>query len=199
MDDLISDQEMEQFREIKGKVKGVALQENMDFILKEEGEGGLRKLEEEMEKLDCPVKKDTIKAMIFYPLWWDAVLLTLIERLFHYDGEKFEEMGKFEPKTSFIIRIFMKHFLSLERAAREVPKLWKQTYTVGDLEVAEYNQEDCSGVIRLKNYKLVPVQCHVLRGYFSSVLQLIVGKEVKCRETKCVFRGDECHEFSMSW
>lgn len=196
---MVSKEKIEELKKIKGEVKGVALQENMDFVLKKEGAEGLKRLEEEMDELDCPVKREEIKAMKFYPLWWDGVLLLLIEKLFGYGPEEFEEMGKFEPKTSFIIRIFMKYFVSIDRASKEVPRLWSQTFTVGDIEVAEYDEEKREGIIRLKNYKLVPIQCDILRGYFSSILQLMVGKEVSCEETKCPFRGDEYHEFLLHW
>ncbi len=197
MEQIISKEELEEFKKIKGEVKGVALKENMEFILKEEGRGNLEKLEKILADFGCPITYKNLKEMIFYPLWYDAVLLTVIERLFNYDDKKFQEMGRFEPKISFIIRIFMKYFISLERAAREAPKIWRQTFTVGDLEVVKLDES--SGVLRLQNYRLVPVQCQVLKGYFASVLGMVVGGKVECEEIKCVFKGDEYHEFLLKW
>ncbi len=199
MEKIISSGEIEEFKKIKGEVKGVSLKENFDFIFKEEGASGLRKLEDSLSTVGFSLKYQDIKAMTFYPLWLDAILLTAIERLFNYDAEKFREMGRFEPKTSFIIRIFIKYFVSLERAAREVPRMWRQTFTVGDLRVKEFDEKEGRGTIILENYKFLPVQCTILQGYFSSVVQMIVGKEVSCQEVKCVFKGDPHHEFLFKW
>ncbi len=196
---VVSQEEIGEFKKIKGEVKGVSLKENFDFVLKEEGEAGLKKLEDALYEAGCPLKYQEIKSMIFYPLWLDAVLLTAVVRLFGYEEEKLREMGRFEPKNSLIIRIFIRYFISLERAAQEVPKMWRQTFTVGDLRVKELDKKAGCGTLILENYRFIPLQCQILQGYFSSVLQMIVGKEVSCQETKCVFRGDEYHEFSFHW
>ena len=199
MEQIISKEEFDGLMKIKGEVKGVAMKENMEFILKEEGEEGLRKLEDQMANLGQPIEYRKIKSMIFYPLCLDAVLLLVIKRLFNYNDRKFQEMGRFEPKISFIIRIFMKYFVSLEKAAKEVSKMWRQTFTVGDLKVGELNKEKRYGRLRLENYRLIPIQCQILQGYFPSVLQMIVGSDVSCQETKCVHRGDEYCEFFLKW
>ena len=199
MEEVISKKELDELMRIKGEVKGVAIKENMEFIIKEEGEKGLKKLEDTLAELGFPIKFKEIRAMNFYPLRLDAVTLLTIKRLFNYDDKKFEEMGRFEPKISFIIRIFIKYFVSLEKAAKEVPKMWRQTFTVGELEVGEIEKEKRRGTLQLKNYRLLPIQCQILKGYFASVLEMIVGTRVTCQETKCVYRGDKFHEFSFKW
>ena len=89
--------------------------EDIKFILKEEGEEGLKRLEEEMQRIGYPFNYKEIKLMDFYPLWMNAILLTVIEKLFDYDEKKFEEIGRFEAKISFIIRLFVKYFFSVKK------------------------------------------------------------------------------------
>lgn len=137
--------------------------------------------------------------MDFYPVWLEALVLSGSKRLFHYDDKKFQEMGRFEPKVSFLIRMFMKYFFSPERVAKEAPKIWRESYTIGDLEIAKFEPGKKEAIVHLKNFKLHPLQCQNLIGYFASVLQMITGEPVVCRETKCVFKGDEYHEFVLTW
>ena len=45
MEEIISKEKLDELMKIKGEVKGIAMRENMNFILKEEGSEGVKKLE----------------------------------------------------------------------------------------------------------------------------------------------------------
>lgn len=197
MEQIITKQEFDELMKIKGEARGLGFQTEAKFVLKEEGEEGLKRLEDQMAKLGYPYSE--IKTMDFYPLGLLAVNMLVIKRLFNYDDKKFQEMGKFEAKSSLIIRLFMKYFVSLERLAKETPKMWRKYYTVGDLKVPEINQEKRYIIIRIENFRLHPILCQILIGYFQSIVKMVLKDETTCEETKCVFRGDECHEFLMRW
>jgi len=199
MKPLISKEEFKELEKIKGEVKGNAILENMEFVLKKEGEHGLGRLERAMGDLGCPFKKGEVKAMLFYPLWKDAVMLVAIKRLFGYDDEAFQEMGRFEPKISFLIRLFAKYFVSVEKAIKEVSGMWRKTFTVGNLKITEYDMKKRRGILRLENYSLHPIQCQIFKGYFASIGEMVIGQKVTCQEIKCVHRGDEYHEFLIQW
>ena len=197
MEEIITKEEFNKFMELEGETRGVGFKTEAKFILKEEGMAGLKKLEDIMEKFGYPYKN--IQTMDFYPMGLLAVALLSIKGLFNYDDKKFQEMGRFEAKFSLIIRLFMKYFISIERVIKEVPKMWRKYYTVGDLKVIEFNEKKKYAIIRLENFQLHPLLCQVFEGYFPSVLQMIVGGFVTCEETKCTFRGDDYHEFLMKW
>jgi len=197
MEQIITKEEIKEFLKLKGEIRGIGFKTEAKFILEEEGEEGLKKLEDQMAKLGYPYNE--IKTMDFYPVGLLAVALVVIKRLFNYDDKKFQEMGKFEAKSSLIIRLFMKYFVSLERVAKEAPKMWRKYYTIGDLKVPEVNQEKRYIIIRIENFSLHPILCQVLIGYFLSIVKMVLKSEVVCEEAKCVFRGDECHEFLMRW
>ena len=197
MEQIITKQEFDELMKIEGEARGLGFQTEAKFVLKEEGEEGLKRLDNQMAKLGYPYSK--IKTMDFYPLGLLAVNMLVIKRLFNYDDRKFQEMGKFEAKSSLIIRLFMKYFVSLKRVAKESPKMWRKYYTVGDLKVPEINQGKRYIIIRIENFSLHPILCQILIGYFQSIVKMVLRDETTCEETKCVFRGDECHEFLMRW
>jgi len=199
MEEIISKEELDKLMKIEGEVRGVGMKGGEEFILKEKGEEGLKQLEEAMAKLGCPIKYKEIESTHFYPLGWEAVTFLVFMRLFNFDDEKIQEAGGFLTKTSLFLRLFMKYFVSLQRMIEEVPKIWRRSYTVGDLKVVEFNEEKRYVVLRLENFRVHPFYCQVFIGYFQSVLRMIVRGEPSCEETKCVFRGDPYHEFLLKW
>ncbi len=196
---IISKQEFTELMRIKGKVRAVGMKSYADFILKEEGEEGLKKLENVLAELGYSIKFKEIRAMDFYPLGILVAMLVAIKRLFNYDDRKFREMGRFHTKASLLIKLFVRYFFSIERVLKELPKMWRKHLTVGDLKVAEYNKEKKYIILRLENYHCHPLHCQILIGYLPSALKMIIGNEGICEETKCIYKGDECHEFLVKW
>jgi predicted hydrocarbon binding protein len=125
-------------------------------------------------------------------------MMICAKRLFDFTEEDFREWGKFGEK-SLLIRLFMKYFVSIERVAKEAPRMWRHNLTVGDINVIEINKEKKSLILKLENFTILPCYCQALSGYFSSIVQMVVGKEVICEETKCVHKGDDYHEFLLEW
>lgn len=199
MEEIISKEEFDELMSLEGEVKGTGIKTHGEFILKEEGEEGLKKLEEIMTKLGYPIKYKEIKSTTLYPFGVEAVTLVAIKRLFNYDDKKFQEMGKFHAKVSLIIRLFMKYFVSLERMTKEGQKIWQRYFTIGELKVVEINERGRRLVFRVENFKFHPLHCQILMGSLPTVIQMIIGKPATCEETKCVHQGDEYHEFSVKW
>lgn len=197
MEEIITKKEFDEFMKLKGETRGLGFKTEAKFILKEEGEDGLKKLEDTMAKLGFSYKE--IKEMEFYPLGLLAVALVVIQRLFNYNDKKFQEMGKFEAKSSLIIRLFMKYFVSLERVVKEAPKMWRKYYTVGNFEVIDLNKEKKYVIMRIEDFSLHQLLCPVLKGYFLTIVKMIVKSDTVCEETKCTFQGDDCHEFLIRW
>ena len=179
--------------------RGAGIKVHADFILKEKGEEGLKKLEDTIARLGHPIKYNEIKGMEFYPLGLEAVTLLAIERLFDFNDEKFQEMGEFVVKFSVVIKLFMRFFISLDKLLKEAPGMWRKGSTIGDLKIAEYNRDNKYAIIRLENYRLHPIYCSILKGYFLGAIKMIVKSKAIVKETKCIYRGDEYHEFLLKW
>lgn len=199
MEEILTKQIAQKLMEIEGEVRGVSLKSDAEFILKEKDGEGLRKLEERMAKVGCKIKYREIKPMDFLPAGLRPVTLLAIKELFGYDREKFREMGAFQAKISIIIKLFMQYFGSVEILATQAPKMWRKYYTKGDLRVTDIGTEKRYGILRLENFALHPFHCQLLEGYFSNVIKMVVKDPVTCKEVKCIFRGDEYHEFKAEW
>ena len=184
--------------EMKGEARRVSIKGNWDAILKKEGEEGLKKLEEKMAEVGYPLKYNEIKAMAFYPTGLDAISIAAIKEIFNYTDKDLEEIGALSVNFSWFFKIFLKYFGSLSLIADQVPKMWKNYYTVGSLEVVDYSEEKRYVIMRLKDY-FVKFGCPTIKGYSKKVLNMILKKPVICEETKCTLRGDEYHEFLLKW
>ncbi len=198
MNKTISKEEFNKIMKTDGEVLGAAIQEFKDFIAEDRGVRGVEELEEVIVSLGY-LKIKEIRKNRFYPVGLYTIVLLTIKELFNYDDKKFEEIGGFNAKLSVIIRLFMKFFVSLKRAAEIVPRMWKKYYTIGDLEVVSLNEEEKFVTLRLKNFSLHPLHCLVQKGYFSTILQIIVKSPISCDQIKCTHRGDDYHEFLMKW
>jgi len=189
----------EKLMQVKGECRGAVLKADADFILKEEGEEGLKRFEQKMAELGYPMDHKQMRAVDFFPLGLRGVQLLVLQKFFGFDREKFRQLGKFQAKTPLFIKLFVRFFVSLEIVNKKTPEMWRKHYTVGDLEAQEFNREEKSGLAVLKNFDLHPLVCQVLEGYFISVISAIVKNTVVCEEIKCTFKGDDCHVFSLKW
>jgi len=199
MDDSLTKENLEEIMRLKGEVRGMAVRNHADFILKEKGEKGLKELEQKMEELGYPIDQGKIQQWEFYPIGLEIVELLAIKNLFEFGEEKFKEIGSFDAKVSFILRVFFKYFGSPSRLSIQAQNIWKKYYTIGEVKARELNEKEGHAILTVEKFKLHPIHCLHLQGYFSGVLKMAVGKNIASKETKCPFRGDEYHEFSFTW
>lgn len=200
MKQIISKQEFDKLMSIRGEVRGVGIKSYGEYILKEEGGEGLKKLEETITDLGCPIKWKLIKTLAFYPVGLEGLILLVIQRVFNYDDKKIQEMGESHLKKPLIFRLFAKYFASLETMTQQAPRAWRQLFTIGDLKTIELNKKKKYVILRLADFRLCAPHCQIIMGIFSAVLQMLTkSSRVSCEETKCLYRGDECHEFLLKW
>jgi len=195
-------EEIKRLMEIEGQVRGVVLKTDAAYVLAEKGEGWLKKIEEEIEKLGHPLNYQKIKSMDFYPVGLRVLSLLAIKKTLNFDDEKIKDMGLVATKKSLIIKLFVRYFLSVERVFfQEAPRIWQKHWTRGTLVPVELSEEKKYGLLRLKDFDLHPLYCSVyLCGYFPGILQMLVkSPKITCQETKCSFKGDGWHEYLLKW
>jgi len=204
MKEIISKEEVERIKNIKGEVRGLALKNYGRYILQEHKKEGLKKLEETSQALGCPIKYDEIRATSFYPLWWSFLTFAIIKKLFNYDEEKFQEMGRFCFKLPNLLRLWLQYLMSLDKAAESAPKMYKTMLTAGKLTVPDYSKEQKYVIIRMEDYPVYPIDtpriyCNFLIGYYCTAIQIVTGKKVTGEEINCVYKGDRYHDFMLKW
>jgi hypothetical protein len=119
--------------------------------------------------------------------------------MFDFHEKEIEQFGAFVVNFSLFLKIFMKYFGSISLLAKQGVNMWREHFTVGDLEISEFSEEKKDIVVRLKNFQIHPVYCTIFKGYFSKIVQMTINKPTICQETKCSFRGDQYHEFLVTW
>ncbi len=197
----ITKEEIQKLMKIKGEARGVTFTIDRDYILKNKGEKGLKQIEEELEKLGHPIRYKEIETFSYYPVGSRVLSLLVIKKVFNFDDEKIEEIGFFGTRASLIVKLFIKYIFSVQRVfLKEGPRIWREHWTVGKLIPVELNEEKKYAILQLKDFDLHPVYCIFLKGYLSGLFSMIIkSPKITCQETKCSFRGDECHEYLIKW
>jgi len=196
----ITKEKAEELMNLSGKVRGVVLQTDAEYVRQKKGEGALDKVEEELKKMGVPISYKDIKATNWYPIGLRAISLLTIKKVFNWTNKEIKDMGNVAPKYSFVVKALIKYFITFERSYKESPKYWEKHYLAGELETADYDLKKKYYTLRLKNFKIHPILCIYLGGYFIRMGQLILkGENFRVKETKCQFLGDPYHEFLVEW
>ncbi|MBL7142301.1 MAG: hypothetical protein ISS83_01360 [Candidatus Pacebacteria bacterium] len=187
--------------ETKGEARGVALKTDLEFILKEKGEKGLKQVEDYLKEIGFPIKYKEVKVMNFYPIGLRIISLLAIKEVFNFDDEKIKSIGVFATKVSLIIKLFIKYFFSTQRVfLKEAPKIWDKHYTISKLLPAELNEEKKYAIVKIEDLALDPIFCTYLGGYFCGILKMLIKTQsIDFEETDCPFRGGKYHEFLIKW
>lgn len=197
----IPKEEIEKALKIKGKVNGMALLEDKKFVLEYFGEEKLKELEREISEIVGEgFSYEKIKSYKEYPFY-----LTLITTLFlHYNCGKDEtfirNFGKESMKFSLIVKLFLKYAFSPQGVVKYGSQLWRKYFSIGDLEVKKFSEEEKEVLIELRNFDVHPLFCKQIEGAIEQLFSYVVKSEnLKNEEIECPFKGGKVHRFKISW
>jgi len=201
MDQELNKELADKLMAMPGEARGVVFKTDGEYILKEKGEAELKKLEEELTALGYPIDYKKIGTLAFYPIGLRILSLLAIKKVFSFDDDKIKELGSFASRTSLMIKLFINYFLSIKKVFfEEAPKIWRKHYSVGEFIPVELNEEEKYGIIQIKNYQFHPIFCLYLGSYLCGFFQMLIkSPSITFEETKCPFRGDEYHEYTIKW
>jgi len=145
---MLTQEKVNQIKEIKGKVRGAVFQTDASYIQSRFGPDGIELLSSRLRELSCPIEYGNIKAMEWLPLWQRVVSMLLIKDLFQLSDEDIKEMRIAAPRTSFIVKLLVKFFISLESALGRSPDYWVKHYNVGELEVIKIDEKERRIIVR---------------------------------------------------
>ncbi len=205
MESIISPEELKELEDKykgRGEERGLTFKSEAMYIEENEGIDGLRKLEEAMADLGYPIKYQDIKYTHFYPIIIEVLTLVLIQKIFNYSDEDFEKIGKYALKIPGVVRTLFavqKYLLTSKQILDKlVSRVWKQYYMIGDLKIIEYKLNE-RVVLRIEDYINHPLNCRMIQGALSTLFKMASAKDVVCQESKCMHKGDEFHEFVVTW
>lgn len=197
---MITRTEFGQILKLDGQVRGSALNTDAAYVESREGRAGLHRIEAAFQTMGYPLQYSKINSMGWYPVCLRVLSLRLIQDILMLDEAGLRAMGDGAPKFSFLVRVGMDLPAPPPAVANEIPGYWRRHYSVGELRASEMNLQARSLRLQLRDFRLHPVLCRYLEGYFGRLLQFgIADRQVGCRETKCVYDGDAWHEYEISW
>ncbi len=200
---MLNKEEIRRLLKISGKVRGVVFHTDAKYVLEKKGKRGLEMLEAEIRKIEQSIDYGKeITATGWYPLGWRVLSLLAIQEVFNWGEKEILKMGAEAPRHSFIVRTLLRYFISPEKIFNQSSKYWKKHYSLGKLEALEVNTKEKHVVLQLKDFKIHPILCIYFKGYFKELARIGVGirpEDMIMEETKCMFRGDSCHEFVIDW
>lgn len=200
-------EELKKLMENPGRVRGSSLKGESEYVLEKKGKEGLRAVEEKTRDLGYPIEYKSIKESEWYPVGLKVVSISTVLKVFNWGKKELAEMGESAPKVSFIVKLFMRHFISPEKIFKiGTGRIWQRSFNFGSIEPAEFHNDERKGgggyfVIRVRNFKLHPLHCFYLGHFFIGVTKTTDARiqEATVKETKCMFKGDPYHEFIVKW
>jgi len=202
MPKTLTKKEVKELMEIPCKSRGEHISLITEETKKRGGEEAVKDLEKKLNDLGIEIELDKVEALEWYPVGIRTVFLLLFKEKFNLTDKDIFNMGVKAVGASFIVKFLFKYFISRKVAFKNIPKYWVKHYTCGKLEPAEFSEkegEESYYIMRLKDFKIHPILCTFLSGYFLQISKLLGGKKASIEETKCKFSGDPYHEFKVTW
>lgn len=197
---MIAKAKAEELIQIQGQVRGAVFETDAEYIKNRLGREGLDKVVASLQAAGYPIRYGNVKSMEWLPLGLRALSLLVIKDVFNWNDEEIKEMGDAAPKYSFIVKLLMKFFVSPSVAFNHAPEYWVKHYDTGRLVAAELDEEKGHAVIHLHDFKVHPVYCKYLEGYFQRLFKFMYPSSlIEIIEVKCMCKGDVYHEFVVNW
>ncbi len=184
-----------------GEERGVDIKFLVKYVKQKKGKQGFQKVKAELErcgyKLPDIAKIDEIE---WIPSSMPTIFMLASAKIFNWGEKEIIEWGKNIFTMHFVIKFFMRYFISLEKTVNKMSNDWRKIYNFGEVDIIKCDNKEKIIIARLKNFKKHQITCFYLLGAFTRMVEVSTGvQNVKAEETKCEFRGDPYHEFVFKW
>lgn len=191
--------EISNFAGIKGECRGVTLKTDAEYIISNYGQEALKKVESQLREWEHPINYDSVNETGLYPMYLRLFSLLAIKEALKLNDNNIIKMGNTAPRFSLIIKSFIRVFLTIDTVMDQFSNGWAKHYTEGSLDKIYFNKKEKKAVLGL-HFKLHPLFCLYMKGYLLRSFQMLLpDNKVTARETKCVFKGDEYNEYTITW
>ena len=194
-------EEIEKLKKIQGKERGLHVKYLKQYLIAKEGENAPDKVRTELKRLNYELPLiDKFSYSDWAPASMTTIYMLALVKVFNWQKNDVEEMGKKMAVSSPLVKFFIKYFLSEETSFKKVHDNWRKQYSWGELRFISYDKKNKKLILRLIDFFKHQVTCDYLIGSLGTLVGLAVGgKPVRAQEIKCVFKGDDFHEFEFTW
>jgi hypothetical protein len=191
--------EAEEIMKIEGRERGVDIKNLIKYAKLKKGEDGHKKIVEALDSIGYELPDtDKIDDMEWIPASVPTMYMIAMYIVFEWDENDLFEMGKRVLAFSPLTKIFIRYFISVPKTFKTAADKWNNHYDFGHAEAIEITSH--SVVLRLCDFKKHQLTCYYLMGMLTQAIEFSTGsKNIQSRERKCIFKGDECHEFEFEW
>ncbi len=183
-----------------GKVRGEIFLNHAEYIKEKEGAGGLKKLEEKLSELKCPVDFKKVKSLDWYGEGLSCLVILTAKEIFFWEEKDVFEMGESAPRFSLGLRMLVQNVVSPKRLFEESPLYWKNMFDFGFVEPVGYNEDLKEALLQIHKYKTHPLLCIYHAGYIKGMADFALkSKKIIVEEVKCIHKGDSYDEYKITW
>ncbi|MFH1450998.1 MAG: hypothetical protein ABIF89_00075 [bacterium] len=191
--------ELQEFLKIKGEIRGVTFETDVKYVVSKWGDEGLERLMKRAKEMGIDLPYKSAETMNWYPLGLRTVSLLLIKDEFNLDDEQIKDMGRMAPHFSFIAKFLFSLFLPLKIFTKDVPRFWKEHYTVGKMVVMESNEEKKIIIVNLEDVELPPVLFTYLNGYLESVCNFFYSNCICTATQSSKSKAENIYQYVFKW
>jgi hypothetical protein len=187
---MIDVKDLKNILKIKGEVRGVTLKTDAQYIFSKKGIEGLDLLQDEINRIGLDFSYKDINNIKWYPVGWRIASLLAIKDIFNFTDQDISDMGYSAPKNSFIVKIIMRYFISLEKTFAEASKYWQKHWTVGSLVAKKIDLKNKYLILEVRDFQANPILCTFWLGYFRAITESMLRNiTVTVVEKKCMGKG----------
>ncbi len=170
---------------------------NIEYIKEKRGELGVSMVLEDMKRKGYELDMKLIKKPDWVPIELRKQFLYSVRDTLGWDADKIYAMGYSAPRLSYVLKIYFGLFITAEKAFSEAPNMWQKHYSGSNLRIGEKWEK--GGTLIIEDFDLDPLFCRYIEGYLQGFGDLSKSKNVRVRETKCTFKGEAYHEYTVTW
>ncbi len=195
-----TEENLEKLLNKEGRINGEVFHTQLEYIKKKKGEKGLDDFREKSVEMGKEIDLRNMDFKKWYPVGLRAFSFAVMIKAFEGWGrEELMECGYQAPKTSFVLKLALRYFISFEDVLKKAPQLWRNHYDIGSLSVFRIDSEKKEAIIRIENFDISPLFCIFYLGYFQRVCELGGGNNISVEKIRCIHEGDSFHEYLVRW
>ena len=183
----------------EGMIAGEVFHTQTEYIKAQKGEKGLDEFVKKSKEMGYKMDLRKIDYKKWQPIGLRPFGWLVALRTFNWTEKDLIDSGYQAPKVSFIMRILARYFVSPEVTIKKSPSYWRKHYTVGSLSVSKIDMKNKKFVLQIDDFQVSRLFCVFYLGYFKKVVEFGGIENPQIKETKCMFRGDDYHEFEITW
>ncbi len=186
---------------IEGNVKGETILNNINYIQKEMGEDSLKVIASKMDELGCALEFEKINKNEWHKESYNVIINLIMRDVFNWIDEDIFNSGRGAAKISFFLKSIIQNLLSPTILMNNANKYWKRQLDFGNIIIIESNEDEKRIVFGVKDYNKSSTSCIYQAGYFAELTSYSIrNKEnLQIEETKCIYAGDDYHEYTITW